>query len=51
LWTWLGITPPADVAERVRLDALCWVLAETSRAQARARQAQENAGPGKEEPA
>ena len=51
LWTWLGITPPAEVAERVRLDAVCWVLAETSRAQARARQAQENAGPGKEESA
>ncbi|MGH3910461.1 MAG: RAMP superfamily CRISPR-associated protein [Pseudonocardiaceae bacterium] len=51
LWEWLEITPPADVAERVRLDAVCWVLAETARAQVWARQAQESTEPGKEEPA
>jgi hypothetical protein len=38
LWTWLQTSPPADLAGRLRLDALCWVLTETARAQVRALQ-------------
>lgn len=49
LWEWLRTTPPADVAGRVRLDALCWVLAEVARAQVRALQAQADAGQSEEE--
>lgn len=39
LWAWLERTPPAGVAESVRLEALCWTLAETAKAQVRHRQA------------